>query len=75
MKSKIIDKEIIQYPYLGKYKTSNKGEEFIVLFIALEKGVVVHVGKDSEWRVGEYKNCWDMDQFEIFYGNIELSNL
>lgn len=75
MESKITSNGIIRYPYLGKYKANNKNEEFIVLFIDSREGIVVNTETDSGVYLGEYKKCWDMSKFEVFYGKIELSNL
>ena len=75
MESRITSNGIIRYPYLGKYKTNNKNEEFIVLFINPEKGMVVNAEPGSGVNLGEYQGCWDINKFEVFYGKIELSNL
>lgn len=60
------------YPRLMKAKTW----DFLVMFHANRKGIVVAEGKSTHayHTMGTYQTCWDMDAFEDFKGSVLLSN-
>ena len=69
MKIEITEKKKkMEYPWIGIGCNGT-----IVLFIDDKKGIVLN-NTNSEYRIGEYSNCWNMDFFKPFTGTIALSN-
>jgi hypothetical protein len=73
IKSNIIlsDKKEAKYPCLMK---SNNGNDVIVLFTTQNTGMVVNFGKDSSYKVGNYRFDWISNTFDVFDGEIRLKN-
>ena len=61
------------FPCLGITKLSYD-EQFIVLFSKKNEGTVVSILFDSTFMVGDMASSWDMDDFEIYKGSVELHN-
>lgn len=76
MNSSVAKKEIFRYTFPCLLIHENKKEEksFIVLFTEKSSGTVVYKEKNCMWNLGEYKENWIIESFELFYGEIKLSN-
>lgn len=60
-----------KYPYLGIYK---RDRTFIVLFVAVNAGMVIW-SNDSSTKVGHFDEFdWDESEFETFNDFVILSN-
>lgn len=70
MKVEVKDKEHKhKYPWIGIHSDNN----VIVLFVKSNTGVCLHRG-DSIYPVGDWSYTWDEKEFNIFTGQITLSN-
>ena len=73
MKSIITD--IKEFPCLKQYKFGkNNNSSFIVLFIKNKTGTVVYAESNCDCNLGKYSEEWDMKCFEVFNGEVKLSN-
>lgn len=68
VKENKINKEITLYPCIGQFK----GGKLIVLFTKKANGIVLTT--DFDWNIGDTDNNFNMQEFELFDGTIELSN-
>ena len=64
-----------KYPFLMKcVRKGAANEGAIVMFWAKNVGVVVKTGHDEDRdELGTYHNAWDTSMFELFIGEISLS--
>lgn len=75
VKENKINKEITLYPCIGQFK----GGKLIVLFTKKANGIVLTTDKGNtnmkfDWNIGDTDNNFNMQEFELFDGTIELSN-
>ena len=47
---------------------------FIVLFVERCEGIVVNDEGDNIYSIGDYRTDWVEDSFEVFEGEVTLSN-
>jgi hypothetical protein len=58
-----------EYPYLGISVNT------VVLFIAPNKGTVVHPPKDNSHRhLGEYGEDWEENMFTSYFGEVKITS-
>ena len=50
-----------------------KDEDFVVLFVSPDAGVVVHT-ETNQWSLGDYREDWVIDNFTYFPGEVTLTN-
>lgn len=76
MESTIINntQEFKEYPCLGKYRTSDPNQTFVVLFSQPKIGMVVYTGDIKLWKVGYYSEKWQMSCFDKCIDEIKLKN-
>ncbi len=65
------ESKISTFPCIG----STKNDDLIVLFHENEKGIVLYSSVLSlNYKIGEYNTDWNMNEFHLYSGIIELSN-
>ena len=61
------------YPKLMVMKDKEYREE-VVLFVSDRCGTLVSSTNDYDLKIGDYSNNWSMGSFEIFNGEVLISN-
>ena len=64
--------EVIKFPCLRIFSEAEEEGHFVALFNSSKDGIIIYVGDDSIYEIGDkHSDAYDKG-FELFYGSIEI---